>query len=489
MRVVLRVALAYAGAAAICIGLPGCGADTSAPAQHTSGVHAITVSCDCPTRLLVGEEVNFQATAFNSAGVRVPAVQPPVWTSTNETVARVSNTGVVTTVGAGTASIRASVDGKTGGADITVSVPAAMLAVSASKTDVCGITADARLYCAGKQHGTIPQQVAPTIRFRTIKGFGSRLEDNSGFCALAADHTAYCWGSNSWGQLGVGDTMPRASPTPVAGGLQFKSISPGDLVTCAVTLDGTGYCWGAGSSGAIGDGSPLWRRDFPARVSIDEPLKQISAGNQSEGGRNGPNGYGCAITEQGKLYCWGGNTTGQLGDGKVPYGNPLPQPAASDLTFTTLNESNGMFACALTDTGEAFCWGNAVPLRISTFCPFLPVGVHACLAVPTQISTDLRFTTLTKSAIGMCGITTQRQIACWGISVFDPLESSCAEGCSVPVRGPEGYLSVSSSVYTTCGITVNQRAYCWGDNASSQIGEAAGMTVGKPSLFRVPATQ
>src|SRR5512132_4088985 len=81
-------------------------------------------------------------------------------------------------------------------------------------------------------------------------------------CALVADGTAYCWGSNEFGQLGVADdstTCLRDSrpvacervPVAVVGGLKFRKIRAGGSHTCGLTLDGSAYCWGDNLRGAL----------------------------------------------------------------------------------------------------------------------------------------------------------------------------------------------------------------------------------------------
>jgi alpha-tubulin suppressor-like RCC1 family protein len=71
-------------------------------------------------------------------------------------------------------------------------------------------------------------------------------------CGLVSG-VAYCWGRNAFGQLGVGDTLDRATPTPVAGDLAFSSLSAGYEHTCGVTTAGAAYCWGRNLEGQLGD--------------------------------------------------------------------------------------------------------------------------------------------------------------------------------------------------------------------------------------------
>ncbi len=76
-------------------------------------------------------------------------------------------------------------------------------------------------------------------------------------CGITAGGAAWCWGSNSHGQLGVGHLdPPNPAPAQVVGGLEFASISAGTLHTCGVTTAGETYCWGANAQGQLGAGVP-----------------------------------------------------------------------------------------------------------------------------------------------------------------------------------------------------------------------------------------
>ncbi|HKE91305.1 MAG TPA: hypothetical protein VKB45_13295 [Gemmatimonadales bacterium] len=86
-------------------------------------------------------------------------------------------------------------------------------------------------------------------------------------CGLTAGGAAYCWGSNSNGQLGNGTIGgSNSAAAPVGGGLTFVSLSAGGYHTCGVTPDGAIYCWGANASGQLGDGTQT-DRAVPTRVS------------------------------------------------------------------------------------------------------------------------------------------------------------------------------------------------------------------------------
>jgi alpha-tubulin suppressor-like RCC1 family protein len=129
-------------------------------------------------------------------------------------------------------------------------------------------------------------------------------------CALMSGGTVYCWGSNQSGQLGngeMGDDLADPAPGQVIGleGLRLVDISCGNAHTCALVDDGTVWCWGSSWQGSLGNGS--WS-DSPIPVQVvglDEWVVAIGTGCM----------HSCAITASGRIWCWGFNQHGQLGDG------------------------------------------------------------------------------------------------------------------------------------------------------------------------------
>jgi alpha-tubulin suppressor-like RCC1 family protein len=89
---------------------------------------------------------------------------------------------------------------------------------------------------------------AATLVFRQISaGWGHS-------CGVTTDNRAYCWGSDSAGQLGDGLTTNRSRPTLVAGGLRFLEVYAGAAHSCGITTTNRAYCWGGNLSGQLGDG-------------------------------------------------------------------------------------------------------------------------------------------------------------------------------------------------------------------------------------------
>ncbi len=125
-------------------------------------------------------------------------------------------------------------------------------------------------------------------------------------CAFAAVGVV-CWGSNSSGQLGQpafgfnGHGYPLRASVAVA----LVSLTAGGEHTCGLTASGAAYCWGSNSNGQLGNGTIGGTNPVAAPVSGGLTFVSLSAGGAST----------CGVTPGGAIYCWGANASGQLGDG------------------------------------------------------------------------------------------------------------------------------------------------------------------------------
>ncbi len=136
----------------------------------------------------------------------------------------------------------------------------------------CGLTADGHAYCWGRgdtgalgngelRDALSPVPVAGPLTFKSLTLGG---EDT---CGLASDGRAYCWGDNFEGRLGTGGPPgAQATPAPVDGATAFVQLSAGKLHTCGVAADGSAWCWGSGAFGQLGN-AQLASQPRPVRVS------------------------------------------------------------------------------------------------------------------------------------------------------------------------------------------------------------------------------
>jgi alpha-tubulin suppressor-like RCC1 family protein len=124
-------------------------------------------------------------------------------------------------------------------------------------------------------------------------------------CGVTTDRHIYCWGRGSEGQRGDGTTtLVSSTAAPVVGTLRFQDVSAGDTHTCGVTTDYRVYCWGFNYDGQLGDGTTTGHLE-PVLVAGGRRFRQVAAGW----------GHTCAVTyPDERAYCWGRNVAGALGD-------------------------------------------------------------------------------------------------------------------------------------------------------------------------------
>jgi len=158
-------------------------------------------------------------------------------------------------------------------------------------------------YYGFNTHRTEPTQVGTAKDWRSVSaGAGYTL-------AIKGEGELWAWGYNGEGQLGLGSDSLRYTQTRI-GSHEWKSVSAGDQHTVAIRSDGTLWAWGNNASGQLGVGGTeekkILRSNTPAQVGSDK-WKMVSAGGDHTVG----------IKENGSLWAWGNNASGQLGNGSL----------------------------------------------------------------------------------------------------------------------------------------------------------------------------
>ena len=154
-------------------------------------------------------------------------------------------------------------------------------------------------------------------------------------CAIDAQGIVYCWGHNDAGEVGDGTLVNRSTPTRVALPEPAVSVSAGLGISCAAVASGDAYCWGKNSLGQLGLGSASATPTLtPTAVAGGLTFRTISAGENftcGVAGIPGPSG-GTAATAA-SVYCWGDNEYGQLGNTSVPQANNTPTASPVKMSF------------------------------------------------------------------------------------------------------------------------------------------------------------
>jgi alpha-tubulin suppressor-like RCC1 family protein len=255
-------------------------------------------------------------------------------------------------------------------------------------------------------------------------------------CALAGGGLL-CWGLNGSGQLGDGTRanrgvaapVLRAPATPLAGAL---AVACGGEHSCAVVGAGEVHCWGGNANGELGDGTTVGR-DVPAPV-VTSVLGPPLAGVQvlALGSR-----HGCAAIEGGNVRCWGDNEYGQLGDG-TGASQTLPVavatgPGGGPLAGALALALGSFHSCAVVAGGEVRCWGRNASGELgdgTTSDRPYPVPVLASPGGPP-------LTGVRALALGpdhSCAVTEAGEALCWGSNPAGQLGDATTSQRRTPVR-------------------------------------------------------
>jgi alpha-tubulin suppressor-like RCC1 family protein len=350
--------------------------------------------------------------------------------------------------------------------------PGSFAALAAGYQHTCGLQRDGTAYCWGRNsdgqigtsltgdHYPLPQVVSTELRFSQI---GAGIVHT---CALTADGSAYCWGSNFTGVLGHAAVSSSNVPIRVDAGLTFKSIAVGYTHTCALTTDGAAYCWGANDWQQLGYDTSATGVKTPVAVAGGHAFATIAAGYY----------FNCGIEVEGTAYCWGTNQTGTLGSGDTARASGVPVAVAGGLKFRSI--AAGASACGVTTNSAVYCWGSS-DWGVSG------IGPSFWNRTPQRVPSNKAYAAVSVGALHSCALDVDGALTCWGWDNTDQLGGRAREKCAVgsgpndyrlcartpiPVAPGHYFNALSAGAQYNCGLSFDGAALCWGQNDEGQIG-------------------
>jgi len=329
-------------------------------------------------------------------------------------------------------------------------------------------------------------------------------------CAVDDAGQVHCWGDDTEGQLGAGISDPRLRyAVPIsAGGESFTQIVAGRAHTCALTTAGKAFCWGTNSEGQLGDGTQAFRSGAVAVEQRGTFVSLVAGGEHT-----------CGLTVEGAAFCWGSNRFGQLGDGSLT-AHAAPNEVAGGARFNSLTA--GVYhMCGLTTNGRTVCWGNdefgqigtetpggSCPTRCATIpvpvegsfvalsagmqftCGVDPQRITWCwgarLPARTKVESSVPFASLVGSrASDACGMTDDGRPYCWTFYYDDYYyyyDDPAGLTTPQPVGGGRTFSLFRLGGSQACGIERGDAAWvvCWGALPSAASEPRYVLRVGRP---------
>ncbi|GAA3927618.1 RCC1 domain-containing protein [Actinoplanes auranticolor] len=295
-------------------------------------------------------------------------------------------------------------------------------------------------------------------------------------CAVVQYADLWCWGGNNQGQLGDGGTRDSARPVRVTGtgkladAARLLAVHSGKVHTCALTLEYAAmglvvYCWGGNDEGQLGDGS-FADRHRPAQVAGN--AVQVVTGAE----------HTCVLDVELTVSCFGRNDAGQLGFGTLGTSEANPQQVPG-LTGVIDLAAGDESTCALEQSGKLWCWGSDADGRLGD-------GGGAGDPAPSPVAVGGGpYTEISVGGRHACALGPKGAAYCWGAG--DRGQLGRAGDPSAPRRvGSRAYTGLRAGGDSTCGLTGGGTAYCWGANDRGQL--ATGDTVDRTAPAPVDRT-
>jgi alpha-tubulin suppressor-like RCC1 family protein len=314
--------------------------------------------------------------------------------------------------------------------------------------------------------------------------------------AITNNDKVYAWGNNRSGRLGDGTTITRSRPTLITfsrlqAGETIESVDAGSSHSLAVTTNGRVYAWGSNYDGQLGDGTTIIRRR-PTQITFSG----LQAGETIRG-LNAGSFHSLAVTTKGRVYAWGWNGQGQLGDGTTTQ-RDLP----TLITFNGLQVeetigsvvAGSSHSLAVTTKGRVYAWGY-------NYFGQLGDGTTTQRNTPTLITLNGRQWGETIRSVNAgydhsFALSTNGRVYAWGrnsngqlgdqttVQRFRPSLISFSE-----LQTGETIGSVNAGYDHSLAVTTNGRVYAWGSNGSGQLGDGTTRQRNTPTLITLNGRQ
>jgi alpha-tubulin suppressor-like RCC1 family protein len=291
------------------------------------------------------------------------------------------------------------------------------------------------------------------------------------FCQIVGGHyhssaidkngQVWSWGTDSSGNLGIGVVFSPNHPTPksIAGGQKtFCKISARTDNTSGIDNNGKVWAWGNNSKGQIGDGTTTNRCTPTALAGVAKTFCEISSGNSTT----------AAIDKNGQIWTWGWNFFGYLGDGTLTDKCTPVSVAGSTKTFCKITSRGQYHMGAIDKNGQVWCWGFGALGQLGT-------GNTQSSCSPRAVAGATKtFCKIDAGFYHTVAIDKNGQAWSWGYNFSGQLgdNSTTARCTPVSVAGStKTFCEISTGNEHVIAIDKNGDVWAWGSGASGRLGD------------------
>ena len=394
--------------------------------------------------------------------------------------------------------------------------PFAFRSITAGDEDTCAIIVGGVVKCWGKNavgrlglgdtanRGDGPNEMGdnlPAVDLGTGRTATAISAGRAHNCVILDGGSVKCWGANTSGQLGLGDTANRGVNAAEMGdnlpavdlgtGRTATAITAGIEHTCALLDNGSVKCWGLNTSGQLGLGDNVARGDGPGEMGDNLPTVNLGTGRTATAISAGEHRT-CALLDNATVKCWGLNLNGQLGlgdtanrgDGPNEMGDNLPTVNLGTGRTATAISAGGVHTCARLDNASVKCWGyNDGQLGLGDTANRGDGPNEMGDNLPAvDLGTGRTATAINVGDLHTCALLDNATIKCWGANDSGELglgdtpyrgDGPSEMGDALPavdLGGGRVVVSVGSGATHSCALLEGGAVKCWGDGSSGLLG-------------------
>jgi alpha-tubulin suppressor-like RCC1 family protein len=295
--------------------------------------------------------------------------------------------------------------------------------------------------------------------------------------AIGSDGELYAWGENYEGALGNDSTVSSATPVEVSlpSGVSATAIAGGEYFSLALGSDGHVYTLGENYEGELGNGTTVGS-DTPVEVNLPSGVTATAIATSYE--------HALAIGSDGKLYAWGMNADGQLGDGTTTDSDtPIVVPFPGGVTPIAI-AAEQLDSLALGSDGRVYVWGDNIAGQLGNGT----APTDSATPVPVSLPGGVSATAIAAGGYFALAIGSDHKLYAWGDNYYDEMGigvTSPDSATPVTVHLPSGVqaAAIGGGDFYAMAATSDGKVYTWGDNFDSELGD--GTTTDRATPVRV----